>query len=144
MDRLHAKYSCVSGTVPGPGDEAVNRQAQAPKGRKTDKQVITTPGRPRQLHSVAGEPAEGRETAHCIPCCCCRMETMRMHYLPLKLNKIENRINVECDECYQGISTECLWSAAGVQVQISPRGSESPPPTHTQHTHRSDFSPTPA
>lgn len=38
------------------------RQAQAPKGQKTDKQVITTqcdetdsPARPRQLNSVAGD-----------------------------------------------------------------------------------------
>lgn len=39
------KYSYyVSGTVPGSGEEAVNKAGGAPKGQKTDKQVITTEG----------------------------------------------------------------------------------------------------
>lgn len=70
----------MPGAVPGPGDEAVNkaRAIPAPKGQKTDKQVITiqgdetdNPGRPRQLNSVAEEQGwESREALHCVPCCC--------------------------------------------------------------------------
>ena len=31
----------MPGTVPGPGDEAVNKASPVPKARKRDKQVIT-------------------------------------------------------------------------------------------------------
>lgn len=58
----------MPGAVPGAGDEAVNQAGTvpAPKGQKTDKQVITiqcdetdNPGCPRQLNSVAGEQGWG-------------------------------------------------------------------------------------
>lgn len=69
----------MPGTVLGPGDEAVNTAGTvpAPKGQKTDKQVITircdetdSPGRPRRLNSVAGEQGwESRVPFHRTPYC---------------------------------------------------------------------------
>ena len=66
----------MPGTVPDPGDEAVNKAGPVPKARKTDKQVITI--RCDEADSPGPQAAElsGGETGRragglflCILCC---------------------------------------------------------------------------